>query len=69
VEFRCADLDLNVFPSFVLRDKEELILIVSKDPRGHKRKAMLTNNKELVNAFGILFDSVWKESKNLDSID
>ena len=69
VEFRCADLDLNMFPSFVLRDKEELILIVSKDPRGHKRKAMLTNNKELVNAFGILFDSVWKESKNLDAID
>lgn len=69
VEFRFADLDLNVFPSFVLRDKEELILIVSKDPRGHKRKAMLTNNKELVNAFVILFDLVWKESRNLDTID
>lgn len=66
VEFRSADLGLDVFPSFVLRDKEELIVIVSKDPRGHKRRAILTNNKELVNAFSILFDSVWKESKNLE---
>lgn len=69
VELRCADLDSDVFPSFVLRDKEELILIVTKDPRGHKRKAMLTNNKAMVNAFGILFDLVWKESRNLDTID
>ncbi|MGA2522720.1 MAG: helix-turn-helix domain-containing protein [Candidatus Bathyarchaeia archaeon] len=69
VEFRCANLDSSVFPSFVLRDREELIMIISKDPRGHKRRAMLTNNKELVNAFCILFDSVWRESKNLDTTD
>ncbi len=69
VELRLADLDSDVFPSFVLRDREELILIISKDPRGHKRKALITNNKELVSAFGILFDSVWKESRNLDAIE
>jgi HTH-type transcriptional regulator, sugar sensing transcriptional regulator len=55
---------MNSFPSFVIRDGEEMLLLLGKaDEKGRKeQKAIWTDSVEMINSMQILFRLVWSQS-------
>ena len=70
IQWRYVDLEVQVFPRFVIQDNEELLFfITSKEDLSIIRRedtGLWTNNKALVSALKAFFEELWRSSMDVD---
>jgi sugar-specific transcriptional regulator TrmB len=66
---RNPDLGLNLFPRMVTRDNEEILFFTSRPDRadrvGKDDVCLWTNCRSLVQAFGAIFEELWRNSTDI----
>jgi len=68
---RNPDLGLSLFPRMVTRDNEEILFFTSRPDRADKvgkdDVCLWTNCRSLVQAFGAIFEELWRNSTDIEN--
>jgi len=66
---RNTDHDLSLFPKMVIRDNEEILYFITtridEGPEQEIESCLFTNCKSLIKPLSIIFENLWKGSKNI----